>query len=255
MPWWNLMYKMFDRHPKIWHFPSLMLPCFILKYRPLVCAPAHMSMYIWVIRVLWVLKTILTNRDFNQFLPRLNNFPLCLRWVGTVTSYRGCRWAHCTSSGWCMREWSIGEWYWQGKTEVLRDKPALVPLCPPQIPHGLPWDWSRASNDEKQATYRLSYGIPVIIPLGCAIVPAISRRLPTTAARVLSQVKSRGIFGGQSGTGAGFLQVLRFRLPILIPSTARHSSSIIRDWYNSPVSARHTKRTQSHPTPRNYWKN
>jgi hypothetical protein len=29
------------------------------------------------------------------------------------------------------------EWYWQGKTEELREKPVLVPLCPPQIPHGL----------------------------------------------------------------------------------------------------------------------
>jgi hypothetical protein len=37
------------------------------------------------------------------------------------------------------------EWNWQGKTEVLGEKPLPVPLCPPQIPHGLTWDWSRAS--------------------------------------------------------------------------------------------------------------
>jgi hypothetical protein len=30
---------------------------------------------------------------------------------------------------------------------------------------------------------------------------------------------SCGIYGGQSGTGSGFLRVLRFLLPILIPST------------------------------------
>jgi hypothetical protein len=27
--------------------------------------------------------------------------------------------------------------YWQGKTEELREKQVPVPLCPPQIPHGL----------------------------------------------------------------------------------------------------------------------
>jgi hypothetical protein len=36
-------------------------------------------------------------------------------------------------------------------------------------------------------------------------------------------------------TGAGFLQVLRFSLPILIPPTAPHSSSIIRGWCNRSV--------------------
>jgi hypothetical protein len=28
----------------------------------------------------------------------------------------------------------------QGKTELLGEKPVPVPLCPPQIPHGLTWD-------------------------------------------------------------------------------------------------------------------
>jgi len=27
-----------------------------------------------------------------------------------------------------------------GETEVLGEKPVLVPLCPPQIQHGLVWD-------------------------------------------------------------------------------------------------------------------
>jgi hypothetical protein len=40
---------------------------------------------------------------------------------------------------------------------------------------------------------------------GCAIAQAVSRWLPTAAAQVRSQVKSCGICGGQSGTGAGFL--------------------------------------------------
>jgi hypothetical protein len=55
---------------------------------------------------------------------------------------------------------------------------------------------------------------------GRAIAQAVSRRFPTAAARLRAQVKSCGICGGQSGTGAGFLRVLWFPLPILIPLTA-----------------------------------
>jgi hypothetical protein len=85
---------------------------------------------------------------------------------------------------------------------------------------------------------------------GRAIAQAVSRRLPTAAARVRSQVKSCGICGGQSGTVTCFLRVLPFPLPILIPPTAPHSSSIIRGWYNRPVSGQRTKWTQSHPNPK-----
>jgi hypothetical protein len=74
---------------------------------------------------------------------------------------------------------------------------------------------------------------------GRVIAQAVSRRLPTAATRLC-------------GTGAGFLRVLRFPLPIIIPPIAPHSSSsIIRGWYNRPNSARRTKWTHSHPTPRN----
>jgi hypothetical protein len=37
------------------------------------------------------------------------------------------------------------EWNWQAKTDELREKPVPVPLCPPQIPHRLTRDRTRAS--------------------------------------------------------------------------------------------------------------
>jgi hypothetical protein len=84
---------------------------------------------------------------------------------------------------------------------------------------------------------------------GRATAQAVSHRTPNAAARVRARVRSWGIYDGQSGPGAGFLRVLRFPLPILIPPTARQSSSsIIRGWYNRPISGRSTKWTQSpHP--------
>jgi hypothetical protein len=71
----------------------------------------------------------------------------------------------------------------------------------------------------------------------CVIMHSSSDVL-TAAARVRSQVRSCGICGGRSGIGAGFLQVLRFPLAIIISQTAPHSSSsIIRGWYNRPIVA------------------
>jgi hypothetical protein len=69
---------------------------------------------------------------------------------------------------------------------------------------------------------------------GRAIAQAVSRWLPTAAARVRAWVWSCGICG-QSGAGAGFLRVLRFTLPIFIPPIAPQSpSSIIWGLYNRP---------------------
>jgi hypothetical protein len=52
---------------------------------------------------------------------------------------------------------------------------------------------------------------------GHAIAQAVRRRLPTAALRIRSQVESSGICGGQSGTGEGFLRVLRLPLPSFFP--------------------------------------
>jgi hypothetical protein len=70
---------------------------------------------------------------------------------------------------------------------------------------------------------------------GCALAQAVSRWLPTVAARVRARVWSCGICSEQSGAGAGFLRVLRFPLPIFIPPIApQSSSSIIWGLYNRP---------------------
>jgi hypothetical protein len=90
--------------------------------------------------------------------------------------------------------------------------------------------------------------VVTVILKGSAIVQAVSRQLLTAAVRVRVQVTSCGICGRQSGTGARFLRVLRFPLPIFIPAPAPHSSSsIIRGWQNRPNSGRRTKCTKSLP--------
>jgi len=38
---------------------------------------------------------------------------------------------------WMNEYEALVEWYWQGNTGVLEEKPIPVLLCPPQIPHGL----------------------------------------------------------------------------------------------------------------------
>jgi hypothetical protein len=51
---------------------------------------------------------------------------------------------------------------------------------------------------------------------GRAVAQAVSRWLPTAAVRVRARSEC-GRCGGQSGTGAGFLPILRFPLPIIPP--------------------------------------
>jgi hypothetical protein len=51
---------------------------------------------------------------------------------------------------------------------------------------------------------------------GRAVAEAVSRWLPTAAARVRVRAAC-GVCGGQSSIGSGFLRVLRFPLPIISP--------------------------------------
>jgi hypothetical protein len=65
---------------------------------------------------------------------------------------------------------------------------------------------------------------------------AVSRWLPTAAARVRTRVRSCGFCGGESVTGAGFLRVFRCPLSILIPPIVPYSpSTIIGGWWSRPV--------------------
>jgi hypothetical protein len=60
-----------------------------------------------------------------------------------------------------------------------------------------------------------------------AVAEEVSRRLPTATPQVRSRVRSCAIYGGQIGTGVGFLRVLRFRLEIFIPLIAQYSLIIL----------------------------
>jgi hypothetical protein len=46
------------------------------------------------------------------------------------------------------------------------------------------------------------------------------------------------------------IRVLQLPLPILIPPTAPHSSSVVQGWYNRPTIGRRTNWTPSHLPPR-----
>jgi hypothetical protein len=57
------------------------------------------------------------------------------------------------------------EWNWQGKTEVLGEKPVSVPLCPTQIPHGLTTGSNPGLCGWRPAANRLSHGTARIMCL------------------------------------------------------------------------------------------
>jgi hypothetical protein len=93
-------------------------------------------------------------------------------------------------------------------------------------------------------------GLSFILSRGRAVAQAVSRWLPTAAARVRVRAAC-GVRGEQSSTGAGFFRVLRF------PLANHHSTNfyiiiIIRDWHNGPIGGRSAEWTHLdsiNPTP------
>jgi hypothetical protein len=95
------------------------------------------------------------------------------------------------------------------------------------------------SCKESKITYRVNEGMRISIQGktcftfkgvhfadGRAVTQAVSHRFPTAEARIRARVKSCGICGGQSDTGAGFLPVLQFPLPSILLTAPRSSSSV-----------------------------
>jgi hypothetical protein len=58
-----------------------------------------------------------------------------------------------------------------------------------------------------------------------SIAQAVSRWLPTAAARVPARVWSSGICGEKSGAGAGFPRILRLTLPVFLTPNSPSSQS------------------------------
>jgi hypothetical protein len=112
-------------------------------------------------RHLLTLPTWATISVLHQNSTRVNSFHYCYMTNLNITSIRmffPWRWGGSSTLAWMPTYVSIlripqmvwvwratVEWYWQGTTEELGEKPFPVPLCPPQIPHGLTWARTRAS--------------------------------------------------------------------------------------------------------------
>jgi hypothetical protein len=75
------------------------------------------------------------------------------------------------------------EWYWQGKTEELGEKPVPVPLCPSQISHGLTRARIRASavRGRRLTTWDMARPYWLLLNL---VVSLVYRASSTRAIRV-----------------------------------------------------------------------
>jgi hypothetical protein len=82
-----------------------------------------------------------------------------------------------------------------------------------------------------------------IFSQGRAIAQAVSRRLSLLRPGFEPRSGRVGLLVDEVALGQVFFEYFGFLMPILIPPTAPHSSSIVRGWYNRPVSDRRTKWT------------
>jgi hypothetical protein len=133
------------------------------------------------------------------------------------------------------------------RNRSTRRKSAPMPLCPPKISRDLTNPRTRAASVESRRLTAWAMARPsnLLVPIpesddkhrngllfaldtgqgnrscklgiGRDVAQAASRWLPTTAARVRVR-EACGVCGGHSGTGAGFLRVLRFPLSIIPPN-------------------------------------
>jgi hypothetical protein len=96
--------------------------------------------------IIWTQKLF----DENVFCWSINISLKCSpppwRWGGSSTQARMLTYVSILRIPQMIWVWRVMvEWYIDGKTEELWEKPVPVPLCPPQIPHGLTRAWTRAS--------------------------------------------------------------------------------------------------------------
>jgi hypothetical protein len=77
----------------------------------------------------------------------------------------------------CQSHGAPVEWNWQGKTEVVEEKPVPVPLCPPQISQGLTRDRTRSLRGERPATNRLCHGTALVCRLHKKVLFSVVERI------------------------------------------------------------------------------
>lgn len=118
---------------------------------------------------------ILTTTRRNPMLFLLNTACYCrLRMHATCSNYLFYDTTKCydyVGGSWMNGYGASVERQWLRKTEVLGEKPVPVPICPPQRPHALTWDWTLASPTTNRQPPRISHGMACMLH-----VPLISSR-------------------------------------------------------------------------------